>query len=82
MANDNDKTVGFVKYVVYVLLAIITIVSGYQMSVMAELPDKYVRKDTYKYEREHIDKNLDTIQRKLDGISEQIMKFHTRQPNP
>lgn len=68
------------KYVVYVLLAIITIATGYQWSVVSDMPDKYVRKDTYQYNQQHIDRSLDSIQQKLDGIKDQIMRFHTTNP--
>ena len=70
--EERKDNLWFMKYVVYILLALITIGTGYQFSVMASLPDKYVRIQEYTYDRDHTDKALDKIQESIDRVQEKM----------
>jgi len=71
MNNElNGRSVGFLKYVVYVFLAILIFVTGSQAITLYSLPSDYVRTERYKIDNARLEQGLRDINLKLDRLIE------------
>ena len=68
--NLNESRVKWLTYLVYILLSILTLVTGWHTVALSNLPDKYVRLERYQSDASRIENNLKTINYKLDRLIE------------
>jgi len=64
----NGKDMPFLKYIIYVLLGILTIITAWQTNTLSKLPDDYVRAERYKTDMSRIEQGLRDIDGKLDKL--------------
>lgn len=72
MNNDgfNRSKTKLLTYLVYVLLALLTVIQAWAMSQISNLPDRYVRLERYRCDIEDFKKVMDTLNEKLDRLIE------------
>ena len=58
----------FVTYLVYVLLTLLTITTGWQAITLNSLPDKYVRLERYTSDQNKVCTELNKVDSKLDRL--------------
>ena len=82
----NDLQVKIVTYLVYVLLAILTLVMTFNSLTVAshertinEMPDKFVRLERYQSDQQNIKENQRAIMDKLDRLIERQSKIYDSQ---
>ena len=75
MVEDlNESKVRWLTYLVYILLTLITVVSGWNTVNISALPDKYVRLERYQADSGRIECTLQTINTKLDRLIERKLE--------
>lgn len=65
---SNNKNTPFLKYIIYVLLGILTIITAWQTQTLSSLPAEYVRMERYKTDMGRIERGLNNIDTKLDRL--------------
>ena len=71
MTDDlSESKVKWLTYLVYILITIITIVSGWNTVNISAMPDKYVRLERYQTDSGRIECTLQSINAKLDRLIE------------
>jgi len=66
---DSAK-VKWLTYLVYILLASLTLISGWNTTKISAMPDKYVRLERYQSDSGRIECTLRDINSKLDRLIE------------
>ena len=66
----SESKVKWLTYLVYILITIITIVSGWNTVNISAMPDKYVRLERYQTDSGRIECTLQSINAKLDRLIE------------
>ena len=75
MVEDlNESKVKWLTYLVYILLTLITVVSGWNTVNISALPDKYVRLERYQTDSGRIECTLQSINTKLDRLIERKLE--------
>jgi len=76
--NLNESRVKWLTYLVYILLFVLTLITGWHTVALSNLPDKYVRLERYQTDAGRIESNLKAINDKLDRlIAYRNVKGHT-----
>jgi len=71
MTEDlNASKVKWLTYLVYILLAVLTVLSGWNTNKISTMPDKYVRLERYQADSGRIECSLREIDAKLDRLIE------------
>ena len=73
-SNLNGSTVKWLTYLVYILLSVLTLITGWHTVALSNLPDKYVRLERYQSDAGRIESNLKNISDKLDRLIERKVK--------
>ena len=73
-SNLNGSTVKWLTYLVYILLSVLTLITGWHTVALSNLPDKYVRLERYQSDAGRIESNLKNISDKLDRLIERKIK--------
>ena len=70
-----DAKVTWLTYLVYILLAFLTLITGWQQIMVTSLqgdikilPDKYVRSDHYLADKQYFERSLGEIQKDIKEI--------------
>ena len=72
MTKDlNGPVVKWLTYLVYILLTVLTIITGWHTATLSKLPDNYVRLERYQCDTVRIEQGIRDINLKLDKL---IMK--------
>ena len=64
----NNTAIRFVTYLVYILLALLTLTTGWQAVTLGNMPDKYVRLERYNSDQNKICAELTKLDTKLDRL--------------
>lgn len=67
--NLSQGKQNVLTYLVYVLLSLLTLVMGYVVIQMTQLPETYVRLERYLCDQSKIEKVLERIERKIDRLN-------------
>lgn len=68
--NLDNATVKWLTYLVYILLVVLTLMSGWTTTKIAAMPDKYVRLERYQADSGRIECTLRDMDTKLDRLIE------------
>ena len=58
--TENGNT-AWLKYVIYILIVVISAITGFHVNTIAQFPDKYVRLERYNSDMIRVEKKLDKI---------------------
>ena len=76
LSNAETK---LVTYLVYVLLTLLTLTTGWQAVTLNSLPDKYVRLERYNSDQNKICTDIAKVDSKLDRL---LALFFIPKPSP
>ena len=64
----NTPAVRWLTFLVYGLIVVLTIMTGWHQATIGELPDNYVRLERYQSDNTRIEQGLRDINQKLDAL--------------
>lgn len=68
--NLDAQKVKWLTYMIYFLLTVLTVMTGWNSATISGLPEKYVRLERYQCDTTRVEKTLQSMNSKLDRLVE------------